>query len=240
MGRSEDSRGKPFAEIGALAGVSAHTVRTWTRKLAMAGLARQLKLTATPGNKGMRYRTQPKTLEERHAISHRMRGPNNHRWRGGLSRPYLPLGLRETILRRDQYRCRLCDGAPRGRRPHVHHIDPYGPGKSSNGDPNNLITLCASCHGMVTGQEAAWAERLYQLIGAPVRPVISIMKRSQAGVRAKFVNVVGVHSCGVEDTHDIIMDGPDHNFLANGIVVHNSQESRRFVRLDDPPFWLPE
>ena len=30
------------------------------------------------------------------------------------------------------------------------------------------------------------------------------------------------------------------NFIANGIVVHNSQESLRYVRIDDIGFWIPE
>jgi 5-methylcytosine-specific restriction endonuclease McrA len=211
--------GRPFAAIGALAGVSAHTVRTWTRKLGLAGLARRLKLTARPGNKGRRYRTRPKTPEERLAISLRMRGPRNHRWRGGLT--HLPRALRAHILQRDRYRCQLCAAAPRGRRLHVHHIDPFAAGKASNHDPANLITLCTSCHGMVTGHEAAWAERLFHLIGAPARPVISVTRPSQAGVRVKFVAVVGVYAGGLEAAYDLVMDGPDRSFVANGVVVHS-------------------
>ncbi len=39
----------------------------------------------------------------------------------------------------------------------------------------------------------------------------------------------------MEDTYDIEMEGPDHNFVANGIVVHNSQESQRYCNYKDKP-----
>jgi hypothetical protein len=55
---------------------------------------------------------------------------------------------RMAILKRDDYRCRIC-----GRRPdrnvdielHVHHIRPHAKGGATHED--NLITLCATCHG---------------------------------------------------------------------------------------------
>ena len=36
---------------------------------------------------------------------------------------------------------------------------------------------------------------------------------------------------GIEDTYDIVCDEPYHNFVANGIVVHNSGKSRNTVEL---------
>jgi hypothetical protein len=55
--------------------------------------------------------------------------------------------LRMDVLRRDDFRCRIC-----GRRAadhvdielHVHHIRPHGMGGLTEAD--NLITLCHSCH----------------------------------------------------------------------------------------------
>ncbi len=55
--------------------------------------------------------------------------------------------LRMAILKRDEYRCRIC-----GRRPernvdielHVHHIRPHGQRGATHED--NLITLCDTCH----------------------------------------------------------------------------------------------
>lgn len=41
--------------------------------------------------------------------------------------------------------------------------------------------------------------------------------------------IVSITPAGLEHTYDIEMEGPNHNFVANGLVVHNSQESMRYV-----------
>lgn len=41
----------------------------------------------------------------------------------------------------------------------------------------------------------------------------------------KIVSVVSIQDAGVLDTYDIQMRSPDNNFVANGIVVHNSGKS---------------
>ncbi len=56
---------------------------------------------------------------------------------------------------------------------------------------------------------------------------------------ADYYDVLEIVFRGVEDTYDIAVDGPHHNFFAGGVVVHNSYNeiSRRYV--DSPPefFW---
>jgi hypothetical protein len=71
--------------------------------------------------------------------------------------------LRMRVLKRDDYRCRIC-----GRRPadytdvelHVHHIRPWATGGLT--EEQNLVTLCHSCHNGLSPHE----ERgLFELIG---------------------------------------------------------------------------
>jgi len=65
---------------------------------------------------------------------------------GALNRAPTP-GLRMRILKRDDYRCRIC-----GRRSadhvdvelHVHHIRPWAQGGVT--EESNLVTLCHTCH----------------------------------------------------------------------------------------------
>ena len=45
----------------------------------------------------------------------------------------------------------------------------------------------------------------------------------------RFRKIVSVTYAGVQDTYDIEMEGGNANFVANGIVTHNSQLSQRYV-----------
>ena len=45
----------------------------------------------------------------------------------------------------------------------------------------------------------------------------------------KWVKIVSIEPDGYEETYDIEVDHPAHNFVANGIVTHNSQLSQRYV-----------
>jgi len=75
-------------------------------------------------------------------------GKEHSSWRGGKSNlPYsfdFNEELKELIRKRDNYKCQIC-GAPQREcitKLPVHHID-YD---KLNSNPNNLITLCPSCH----------------------------------------------------------------------------------------------
>ena len=72
-------------------------------------------------------------------------------------------------------------------------------GNRRNNYESNLITLCASCHGRVHSQNltTAYAD-----------------------------TVVSIDYAGEKDVYDIEMDSNSHNFIANGIVVHNCNYSK--------------
>lgn len=60
----------------------------------------------------------------------------------------LPEKIRQSILKRDSYLCQVCGKGRPGRRLHVHHLV----GHRVRGADRlvNLVTLCASCHRLVT------------------------------------------------------------------------------------------
>jgi len=224
--------GKTFNEIGPLAGTSGATIHTWTRKLGLSGLSKSLKLYVRAGNKGLHYRlSSPRTTAERMAIGERMRGSRNHRWRGGHIIHQAPVETRHRILLRDNYACQLCEESYTSKKLHIHHIDPWEPQYPKN-DDGNLITLCKYCHGKVNGREAQYAPYFFGRIKSPVRPVRNTFRKKTV-LRPKFSAISNLRYVGEEDTYDIVLSGPHHNFLANGIVVHNSQESLRFVRIEE-------
>lgn len=106
----------------------------------------------TPWNKGMNF----EYLERR--------GENHHWWNGGTSfEPYTrdwTNTLRRSIRERDNYTCQLCGEEQGDVAFSVHHID-YD---KANCSPDNLITLCKSCHGKTTLHRDCWKEIFSNLL----------------------------------------------------------------------------
>lgn len=103
---------------------------------------------------------QWKDPEKRDEQSARMMGENNPSWRGGTSfEPYGPefnAHLKSQIRERDNYTCQECQYTEDelGRTLDVHHID-YD---KLNSNPENLISLCQSCHSQTNFSREEWAE----------------------------------------------------------------------------------
>jgi len=83
-------------------------------------------------------------------------------WNKGIGRPGLYSyeflsKLRELIRERDGNKCQLCgmSEADNIRKLDVHHID-YD---KSHDDPNNLISLCKSCHSKTQTRRDYWKEK---------------------------------------------------------------------------------
>lgn len=129
----------------------------------------------------------------------RPRGNNHHAWEEGLSvdkRAYHWLKReRLPLLEKLGNQCKTCGATGRL---HIHHIKPIKERPDLAFSEDNLELLCPSCHTSVhkTGQKNLFCSH-------PVE-VISIL----------FV--------GNEPTYDLVMKAPHHNFVANGVVVHNS------------------
>ena len=87
-------------------------------------------------------------------------GENNPRWLGGVSFEPYPTSfnstLKRTIRKRDKYTCQQsqCSAteASTGIRMSIHHID-YD---KDNSNKNNLICLCAPCHGKTNHNREQW------------------------------------------------------------------------------------
>lgn len=82
---------------------------------------------------------------------------------------------------------------------------------------SNKLVLCMKCHKLLH-------------LGKNVKHVIAD-------------KIISIKYAGKEMTYDIEMQAPFHNFVANGFVVHNSQESTRYVNYKEGltlirPFFL--
>ncbi|GII97398.1 FAD-dependent thymidylate synthase [Sinosporangium siamense] len=89
-------------------------------------------------------------------------------------------------------------------------------------DERNLKPACTKCHRTKSNSEQALAKRGGKISIAKPDPIVS------------------AEDDGEEMTYDLSVEGPWHNFLANGIVVHNSynEESGRYRELS-PVFYVP-
>ncbi len=95
-------------------------------------------------------------------VSLAQKGEKSIRWQGGISfEPYSidwNKTLKRSIRERDRYTCQICGKPQEDNAHHVHHID-YN---KKNCNPNNLITLCVSCHIKTNQNREYWKQYFKQ------------------------------------------------------------------------------
>ena len=90
------------------------------------------------GNKKIRIKQKPRTLEHRIKLSRSKLGHLNPRWTGGENPPHYLFWSQDRKLAFNEHKMRYKKGL------HVHHINPYKSSKDSS--LSNLKTLCVGCH----------------------------------------------------------------------------------------------
>lgn len=223
-------------EIAKKIGCSKHTVRVWVRKHCL-----QKEIGGLHGHaphKGYHWKLgRERTEEEKKRVSERMNGSNNPMWRGGITpeavllRKQISSELRKSVYARDGYKCQFCNKL--GGKLTLHHKIPLYVDKTKITDPENLVTLCESCHRKINGHEHEYSD----IFGTKTIPYHS--KSSGCYRTIKWAEIKSIEHCGITDTYDVTMEGPHHNFVANGFVVHNSQQSQRYVNEKDFAYIIP-
>ena len=101
--------------------------------------------------------------------------------------------------------CQECGHDGSINRLEMSHIKAHDGNPALAFDETNLQTLCSACHRKhdikEQGKVYGWT----------------------LGMTAKWGKISSQTYIGIEETYDIEMDHPTHNFVADGIVVHNSQ-----------------
>src|SRR5260370_40909716 len=106
-----------------------------------------------------------------------------------------------------------------------------------------MVTLCRTCHVKVNHHEEDFVEvlgRTFEELGDAQPPVLRPRKPRLV---PKPVRIVDISYAGEQITYDIEMEEPYHNFVADGMVTHNSQRSQRsasgrMLRFVEPPDYL--
>jgi thymidylate synthase (FAD) len=163
--------------------------------------------TPNPWNKGKRNEYTLTLSEEerqrRSAFASQRKGENHPQWNSELEsvedRVYRWMHKnRTTLLDAVGWQCDHC-GETNEAKLRLHHVIPVKEDLSKAYEVSNLQTLCQSCH--TTHHKTGSAGRK---------------------LRCHPVKVVSIVFLGYEETYDIEVDGAHHNFVANGVVVHNS------------------
>ena len=123
------------------------------------------------------------------------------------------------VHRANGWTCQLC--GERAKELHCHHVVPVWADIERARDVANLTTLCGDCHRSIAGREL---EYVAALGGPPIRAEWRRRPRTTPN-RLEFSKLVRVERfeyIGEVETYDLEVEGPFHNFIANGIVTHNS------------------
>lgn len=236
--------GRKIEDIAVDCGVSYHTIRKWIRKYQLqhekGGRSK------SPWNKNKRYQLGARELSGKWIEANRnsRSGPASNFWRGGISIERENIGrwttqISSKIHERNNWMCQLCH--QKSNELHCHHIVPVWADPDRAKDEYNLTTLCGDCHRRIHGEELDYVEVLG---GPPVsgewkkRPRIPWNKLTIA----RLVRIVRFEYIGERMTYDLEVEGPYHNFVANGIITHNSvnEYSTRYSIAIDAAQTTPE
>ncbi|HZJ50917.1 MAG TPA: FAD-dependent thymidylate synthase [Actinomycetota bacterium] len=244
-------RGRSVQEMADDAGCSYHTIRKWLGKhgLQFSQHERGYRPGHVPWNDGVKgyklvRRWSPEQLE---AIRKARSGPKSNFWRGGVSSERASIARWTTeqaplVHFRYDYTCQVRSCLKRGGKLHAHHIVPVWLDESRARDIGNLITVCDACHRSIhrtQDAEIAFA-RDYAAFQGAVTESLQIPHRRGCKLTGRPVQVERVEYVGLRQTYDLSVEVPWHNFVANGIVVHNSfnEESARYHQLEGD-FYVP-
>ncbi len=219
-----NARLRSIDDLASECGVTYHTIRKWLRKHGVqhskGGRSK------SPWNQGLRYRlgSRRPSPELLAAIRRARSGAASNFWRGGLSRRRASIArwatqVAHSVHARNGWTCQLCHARPHEL--HCHHIVPVWADESLGTQFENLTTLCGDCHRSITGQELDYVQRLG---GPPARAEWKRRPRVPWNklLVAKLVRIEGFEYIGERETYDLEVEGPFHNFVANGIITHNS------------------
>lgn len=223
------SQGLHVDDMAALAGCSIESVKKWVYAHGLE-LNKRSPGTDKPWNKnvtGYKLALSQADLEQRRARAKGFtkRGAASNFWKGGTStnRALIGAWTRQTapqVHAKFSYRCQRCGQL--GGKLHAHHLVPVFANESLAYEFDNLDSICKPCHEHIhqNSLEVDFAANFQPLLEPQLwqskpRPV-------ERKLKAHPVEVVSVEYLGTQTTYDLEVEGPWHNFVANGVVVHNS------------------
>jgi thymidylate synthase (FAD) len=166
-------------------------------------------------NKGkFGYKNKPHSEETRLKMRESAKkGQDSNLWRGGGSqndiRKTFDTVRALTYKREKNFKCERCTSS---RKLNIHHKIPVSVDPSKINEVDNWELLCLNCHIEHHKKEdyTGWQ-------------AMSVKNKINNSYIPKWVDIKTVEFLGEEDTYDIEVNHISHNYVANGIIVHNSQ-----------------
>jgi thymidylate synthase (FAD) len=234
------SEGLTTQQIADQAECSPECIKKWVyhHGLNLNKVDKTFKSGFTPWNKNKGGYTldlsRAETQRRREWAAKNKKGEKCNFWKGGTSSERMNIAnwtnqVAARVHRRYQYTCQACGQV--GGHLDAHHIIPVFMDERKAYDPQNLVTLCRKCHQSIhsSNQEMVFAKSIKVIddddFWAPL-PTSSYNK-----LIPRYLKVESIEYLGIQDVYDLEMEAPNHNFVANSIVVHNSGRytGQRFV-----------
>lgn len=241
--------GASIQEMAWACGCGYSNIRKWLKihNLSFKKEETFFKKDSIPWNKGKSgYKL---TISEKGLISKRKNAPKGkkcHFWRGGITKERALISqwtrkMSNKVYKKYNYTCQKCGISSINLC--CHHIIPVVQDISKAYDFDNLICVCRNCHNEIhksLENENNFAKNVLSKCFKPFEYNKRIGIRKKFKTKIHFSEIISIEKIGIEDTYDIEIDHKYHNFVANGIVVHNSANSisGRYVDFSDKYYIL--
>ena len=204
---------KSLTQIANEASCSPHTIRKWLKKFKLQYTKKEVAEYTPIWNKGkFGYSTNLKHSKEHiESIKKARSGDKSNWWKGGVDRNERRKiadwckTIRRKKLQESNFSCNYCKSHEKLE---LDHIIPVWERSDLAYNYENIQILCHDCH-MIKHNKNERKEWRKKSKGNTLIP--------------RFSKVVSVEYIGEMDTYDLSVDHPSHNFVADKIIVHNSQ-----------------
>lgn len=175
---------KTFVDIGKEFGINVSTLKKWAKKLGIPNKGTgYFNVGHTPWNKGKTEFDDERVTKQANAL-------RTYHHNGDSTEKI----LKEDTSKYQKYIKSSCEICGTIKDLEVHHKDK----NHNNNDPNNLMTVCSSCHQQIHNQS------LTSLYGD---------------------KIIAITELEEEEVFDLEIENY-HNYVANGIIVHNCNYSK--------------
>lgn len=252
--KHQKESGKSVTEMANAAHTSYMSIRKWLKIHGLSFKPHEYAARSGASQRGRKrnFKKWAHSIEGLRAISAARSGKRSNFWKGGITKERALIGVwtskvAHDIHKNNNYTCVIC--LNHSDKLHAHHIDPVWHAPELAYSLSNLTSVCSECHRRLHSNFLELQFKDRYLSGTGINTIfhdnlLPDTIKHKIGTSTKLIrkwtSIKSIHYVGKEITYDIGVSGPYHNFVANGLIVHNSvnEISGRYKELE-PLFYLP-